>query len=371
MFCFIVTQHSMKRYAFSFNGLLDTRCHAKSQRELSLLLTYECLIRICDGTAEFLETDISPGGAVYQVVMALRAMYTKQERWSDLIGLDAFLLDRAIKKNSCLHTAAGWACGLGESLEAKGYHEQAARIYAEAGAHMKLAKHPKTASLIINAGLAWKRHGDYETAESCFCLALQAVRFESPNAYKDSVFNAFEHLFWLYLDSAIAPQNLLVTLVYLIFAAGGDTDERMRRACVLYKDTLKEAYRHATEEQMCRVVQSVVEKSTSVEEMRAAIVSYHNPRAFSFVDRKVKVRSDPARTLKEDARAYIRGCLDQGGYITSCKACGELKQEEKLMMCPCRGAFYCDQKCQKNHWSQHKAECVATRKSQKKKTGGR
>ena len=107
----------------------------KYQKELSILLSHECLTRICAGTAEFLENDISPGGAVKAISKAMRAMHMENKRWSDLINLFSFLLDGAIKNNSCLNATTGWENGLGEALEAKGFHEQAALIYAEAGRH--------------------------------------------------------------------------------------------------------------------------------------------------------------------------------------------------------------------------------------------
>ena len=130
------------------------------QKELTLLLSHECLARICAGTAEFVADNVNIDKAVYSVTNALGQMYTENKRWSELISLFGLSLDRAIEKNSPLDKTTGWERGLGDALESKGFYEHAALICAEAGRHMHRAKHPKTSDVMNEAGLAWRRHGD-------------------------------------------------------------------------------------------------------------------------------------------------------------------------------------------------------------------
>ena len=225
-----------------------------------------------------------------------------------------------------------------------------------------------------NAGLAWKRHGDYENAESYYCLALQSIRFQYNHfEYKDGVFNTLNNLFLLYLDPVknVAPLNLLATLAHLITAAGGDPGGNIRRTGVMNEcgtPTLKAAYQNATEEQMCRVIQSIIDRSTSVKEMRAAILSCSNRGVVIDIEMGTNIdTTHMARETKDHAREYLRGRVGSAVQLASCSACGEMKEEKKLQICACHNAYYCDANCQKVHWPEHKAECNATRKAASKK----
>ena len=43
-----------------------------------------------------------------------------------------------------------------------------------------------------------------------------------------------------------------------------------------------------------------------------------------------------------------------------CAGCGKLLKETVVLQCKgCKAAKYCDQKCQKGHWSEHKVLCSA------------
>ena len=43
-----------------------------------------------------------------------------------------------------------------------------------------------------------------------------------------------------------------------------------------------------------------------------------------------------------------------------CTGCGKLLKETVILQCKgCKAAKYCDQKCQKRHWSEHKVLCSA------------
>ena len=88
---------------------LRTKCLQKYQIELALLLTRECLTRICAGTAE-VDGDVNTGAIITAVSKALSSMLTEHKRWSDLASLHSFCLDREIK-NKFSVTIIVYFCG--------------------------------------------------------------------------------------------------------------------------------------------------------------------------------------------------------------------------------------------------------------------
>lgn len=136
-------------------------------------------------------------------------------------------------------------------------------------------------------------------------------------------------------DKNIAPLKLIITLRALILAAGeevpvnfGFTDDGM--------PVLREAYANANEEQICRVIQSIVTKSTSVKEMRAAILSCGNPSArhrdLGTIPNPDGT-SDHARSFIEDSRGHLQDSYQSTGFIGTCSACGDMKEEKSFAVC--------------------------------------
>lgn len=331
--------YSKMGHLFAFSGYLSTTCLQKYQKELALLLTHECMTRVSAGTAELddeLDEETTPDKLVDAISKALREMYTTKKRWTDLAGLSMFLLDLAIEKKSSLTKTTAIECELGEALEACGFHKQAALVYAEAGKYLHLAEHPKTATLMVNAGLAWKRHGDYENAESYYALALQSLlRFEHGQIeYRNSVSNILINLFILYMDPVenVASLKLLLTLRALLLAAG----EKLPEEGIIHTSVnnappiLRGAFQNPTIEQAHRIIQYIISETTSVESLREAILSCANPGSRHI---ELYSHSSHQKRTKDHAREYLQGNYECAGYLASCSACGKVKEEKSFETC--------------------------------------
>lgn len=316
---------------------LRSKCLQKYQIELALLLTRECLTRICAGTAE-VDGDANTGAIITAVSKALSSMLTEHKRWSDLASLHSFCLDREIGNKFSVTITSATECSLGEALEACGFHEKAALVYAEAGKYLHSVGHPKTGTVLSNAGLAWKRHGDYEKAESYYCLALQSMQrfIYDPVDYRSTVFNTLNNLFILYYDPVknVAPIRLIMTFRELLLAAGHTFPDDIGTFGGDGTPNLREAYQNATPEQALRIIQSIIVKSTSVQAMRAAILACAN-RGCRHVDYHSSTGESRDRDTKDSARAYLQenNVTSNSGYIAPCSACGVVKEEKSFAIC--------------------------------------
>ena len=210
---------------------------------------------------------------------------------------------------------------------------KAAQIYGEAAKHMHKAKHPETRVMLANAGLAWKRSDDYSTAESYYSMALHASVFESdPIRYRRGVFHTLKNLFNLYADPVknYGPARVYVVLRGLILKTGGELPERIKSG--FNPIHLKECYWNATEDEMCRVVQSIVVNSTSVESMRAAIMAVSNP--FNQVIGFANPFTNETFDYEDSARKFILKDKElTTGYLASCSSCGIVIEDKSLKCC--------------------------------------
>lgn len=313
-----------------FGGSDSATCLQKNQKELALLLSYECLNRISAGTAE-LEEGIAPNELSCAISESLQTFYTARERWTNLAGLHSFLLEMAIQNKTSLTDTTCIECKLGEALEACGFHEKAALVYAEAARHLHCVKHPDTATVLVCAGLAWKRNGDLDHAESYYASAIQSLQFQHNHyEYRQRAFGILTNLFILYHETE-KNMKLASTLHGLLDAAGWG---RELGGAFLNEDgapPLHESIQNATKEQICRVVQSIITKSTSVEAMRAAILicGYRRLR-FEECARSAK---DEKRT-KDIAREFLlEGKCKSTGFIAACSSCGAVKEEKLFEIC--------------------------------------
>lgn len=302
---------------------------------------------------------------------ALGAMFTEKGRWADLAGLHSLDLNRAIERKLSLTTTTGVEYRLAEALEACGFYSTAAQLYAEAARYLHNAAHPSTSNALCSAGLAWKRDGDFPMAESYYALSLQSQHFQHDCIqYKRGVFNTLRNLYLLYYDPEknFAPFKLLATLKELLEATGEMSPDEAGIQHLNSNDShLRGSYRNMTQEQACRVIQSIIAKSETVETMREAILSCANP-SVRYVEMSSSSGDDRIRQNKDDAREFIRGTCKTTGFITTCDGCGEAKEEKSLELCSaCKKVHYCSIECQKAHWPQHKACCKAARKTSSKK----
>lgn len=223
-----------------------------------------------------------------------------------------------------------------------------------------------------NTGLAWRRHGDYKKAEDYYAKSLHCVHLYefNPARYRPQVFHTLESIFLLYYFENVASLRLLMTLRALIIAAGERLPDGLENA--FGGDSTPHLREKYTISEAERVIQYIIGKSSSVEAMRSAILSFSN-RSCRFVEEAVPSENVPNDNQKKErpkdhAREFINECFaSSGGFMASCSACGAVKRETVFELCACKNAYYCNTKCQANHWPQHMDECKATRKAAKAK----
>ncbi len=335
--------------SFAFVGDLQAHCFQRYHKELALLLMHECMTRLSLGTAE-LSKDVHLGGTdeiVKMISNHLDAMYVEMKRWAELVSLRAWLLERAVKSKVSLQMAASAACSLGEALEACGHYSKAAHIYAEAGKYLYDAKHSKATNLLGNAGLAWKRHGDWEKAESFYAASIESTCFDyDPIEYRSGLLNKLKNLWYLWDQEQVqvddpAVANLSMALRELIICAGepsfsADSDRHLT-IDVDHIPALRHDLCNISEEQTLRVLKSIAEKSISAEAMRGAIKSCANPYAFEFKFSLSKEKNNRDkrrnREAKDAAREYIQSRMGVSSIVVTCNACGELKDEKAFKKC--------------------------------------
>jgi tetratricopeptide (TPR) repeat protein len=334
---------------FKFEGDLQAHCLQRYHKELALLLMQECMTRVSLGTAELRDVPLDSSDEIVNVITnALDAMYVEMKRWAELVSVRAWLFEKTVESKSCLTRVGTAACSLGEALEACGHYSKAAVIYAECGKYFYDAKHPKAANLLGNAGLAWKRHEDWENAESFYAASIESTRFiYDPIECRGSLLTYLKNLWYLWDqaeidDTAVAKMNM--ALRELIFRAGESSEQFSTDANHNLSDNGIPALRNdlcnMSEKQALRVLKSIAEKSTSVEAMREAINSCANQYAFEFkfrLSNKGKVKpcknKNRSRQDKDVARQYIQNHKSLTSIVTTCGACGKFNDEKVFKKC--------------------------------------
>jgi len=367
-----VINTSQTRHAVRFEGSLQCKWPEKYHRELTLLLMHECMTRIVSGTAKINKSMAlfdeklvaTPNELVDALATCIQATCVDMKRWGELIRLQMFSLEWAVKNKASLHKVAGIAGKLGESLEARGHHSRAAVVYAESAEHLLAAKHPGASTFLCYAGLAWKRDKEWEKGEALYAAALETLHLHyDPQSYHEKLFNCFVNLWmcWDDTEDPNYPADLVATLRALIIAAGEPSPsagyDHLFRTNAPY---LREDLRAASTEYVRNVLASIARESTSVGAMRAAIKKCASPNLQSFgaVVGTAEEERDFTTLNKEAARKEYFG---KGiGILVTCDECGELKDERLFKRCgACNQVCYCDERCQKANWKEHRADCKA------------
>ena len=306
---------------------------------------HECMTRIVSGTANINRSlalideklVATPNELVDALATCIRATCVDMKRWGELIRLQMFLLEWAVKNKASLHKVAGIAGKLGESLEARGHHSRAAVVYAESAEHLLAAKHPGASTFLCYAGLAWKRDKEWEKGEALYAAALETLHLHyDPQSYHEKLFNCFVNLWmcWDDTEDPNYPADLVATLRALIIAAGEPSPsagyDHLFRTNAPY---LREDLRAASTEYVRNVLASIARESTSVGAMRAAIKKCASPNLQSFgaVVGTAEEERDFTTLNKEAARKEYFG---KGiGILVTCDECGELKDERLFKRC--------------------------------------
>jgi len=340
---------SPTNHMIAYGGSLQCKWPEKYHRELTLLLMHECMTRIVSGTAkinmglglvdEKLVLVATPKEFVTALAKCIRATCVDMKRWGELIRLQMFSLEWAVKNKASLHEVAVITAKLGESLEARGHQIQAALVYTECGEHLLAAKHPSAPTFFGYAGLAWKREKNWEKGEAFYAAALENMHLQyDPQRYHEGLFSNFVNL-WRCWDDGKNPncqEDLVVTLRALIIAAGEPSPsagyDHNFRTKVPY---LRHDLHVASAKRVRSVLASIARESTSVRAMRAAIKKCTNPNILQIVSTVVgTVEDEKDRTIlnKEAARKELSRTTGIGILVT-CDECGELKDEKALKRC--------------------------------------
>ena len=344
-FAQLYTNDSPKQHGSGFEGSLLSRCPEKYHKELSLLLMHECMTRIVSGTANINRTMAlideklvaTPNELVTALAKCIHATCVDMKRWGDLIRLQIFLLEWAVKNRASLQKAASIALKLGESLEARGHYSQAAAVYTESSEHLLAAKHPSASTLLCNAGLARKRDNEWEKGEVLYAAALENLHLHyDPQRYHEGLFYCLNNLWLLWEDTENpnCPADLLSTLRALIIAAGEPSPspgaDHLYRTNVPY---LRQGLRAASAKRVRSVLAKIARESTSVGALRAAIKKCANPNiqhTFSTIVTNPEADKTDRKTWKKEC---AREQLHVPGILLTCEECGELKEEKALKRC--------------------------------------
>jgi len=306
---------------------------------------HECMTRIVAGTAninrELAAIDeklvATPNELVTALATVIRSTCADMKRWGDLIRLEIFLLEWAVKNEASLHEAAVVAGLLGESLEAKGYQSQAAAVYTEAAEHLLAAKHPGTSTFFSYAGLAWKRDKEFEKGEELYAAALEHLHLQyDPKEYHQALFNNLNNLWmcWEDTENPNCPVDLVSTLRALIIAAGEPSPspggDHLYRTNVPY---LRQDLRAGNAKRVRSVLASIARESTSVEALRAAMRKCANPNIKQTITSIVTKPNADNRDSRTRSKEHAREQLFTAGMFFTCEECGELKEEKELKRC--------------------------------------
>jgi hypothetical protein len=337
--------NSPTRHGVGFEGSLMSNLPEKYHKELTLLLMHECMTRIVSGTANInrkmavIDEKLvaTPNELVLALAKCIQATCADMKRWGELMRLQIFSLEWAVKNGASLHEAAGVAGRLGESLEARGHYSRAAAVYTETAEHLLAAKHPSASTFLSYAGLAWKRDKEWEKGEAFYVAALEHLHLQyDAKEYHKGLFNCLNNLWmcWEDTENPNCPADLVMTLRALIIAAGEPSpspgaDHRY----VSNVPDLRQDLRAASAKRVRGVLASVARESTSVEALRAAIKKCANPDIqHTFTSIFTNPNAD-----KRDSRAVdkelARKELHTSGILLTCEECGELKEEKTLKRC--------------------------------------
>ena len=341
----LYTNDSPKKHGVGFEGSLTNKCPEKYHKELSLLLMHECMTRIVSGTANINRSMAlideklvaTPNELVTALATCIHATCVDMNRWGDLIRLQMFSLEWAVKNRASLHKTAGVTLKLGESLEARGHHSRAAAVYTETAEYLLAAKHPSASTFFCNAGLAWKRDNEWEKGEALYAAALENLHLHyDPQRYHKALFHCLNNLWlcWEDTHNSNCPIDLLSALRALIIAAGepspSPSADHLYRTNVPY---LRPGLHNASAKRIRSALASVARESTSVEALRAAIKKCANPNiqyTFSTIVTNPDADKIDRKTWnKEIAREELQTI----GMLLTCDECGELKEEKALKRC--------------------------------------
>jgi hypothetical protein len=298
-----------------------------------------------------------------------------------------------VTKDTNLHVGK-----MGESLEAIDKFVEAAKVYErliQAGEEGRGPGQGQGATLWVNAALAYKRANRFDMAEEYYLRAFQALFEESHNnrlRLDDETHVGFimSNLIMLYEHRRISqperrmtsqgPRNAeaLTTpvLLGLLCQVGYEDphpysttmiEEWGSTALQVFKDHLKtkraahDALYHAFTRPTLAEYRSYLRSCLAIGPGQEIAFDFTGGPSVPVNDYKSETFNQAFGDPSERAIKFVK-----------CSGCRKMECDDisggRFKKCPCACVYYCDQKCQRSDWTQHKLTCSHHQKTKKKKS---
>jgi tetratricopeptide (TPR) repeat protein len=279
---------------------------------------------------------------------------------------------------------------MGESLEVIGEFVEAAKVYErllQPGEKGRGPSRGESAALCAYAALSYKRATMFDMAEEYFLRAFQELFEESHNTQlRLNDFGGFiKHLMGMYVDRRLSqPERMAsqgpgnaealteLVLLGLLYQVGyKDPDPCMNmmiqdlgsQALQGFKDEFKtkraahKALYHAFTRPTLAEYRSYLKSCLAFGQAALAIDFIGGP-------------SVPDKDYTSDTFKHAFGEINEIKGFIACSGCGKMECADissgRFMKCPCACVYYCEKKCQRNHWPRHKLMCSYYQKTKKK-----
>lgn len=275
--------------------------------------------------------------------------------------------------------------GVGECLECLGRFAEAAHIYLQASEECFSGNMQKQRLCHLAAGLAFKRCGDYNKAESHYVKALHlditnnCSIGQAWDVNHKETFTCLDNLMILYnqidscggqgygnqrslshkhVEEAFIMRAVFVSLLHVAGKVDTCSGKNFHSSENLI---IHQKYRNKT---AAVSVLLAALQSGNVSEFRATVMKCLTPetslKAYS-IPKNADSSKKQNKEAKKAARSY-RQEFDTEAVFQKCAnpTCRtEHDLSGKLLFCPCKTVFYCNKDCQKEHWhAGHKKVCT-------------
>ena len=247
---------------------------------------------------------------------------------------------------------------LGRDADAALVYEEAAEDFCEFEVHeTEIAK----LYLISAAGCAWSCDKNFKRAEEAHIKVLNISSRHNVDLSDERIQNIFQNLLGVYQgwsDSGETEQqqasgeisDVKCILATLFAMAGYRLDPQLISLLkpAMIQDNLKEG-------KQAQLALDRARKSSTPRCFRDVVLSCANNPKDSHSQSKGKVKKTHTNTSRHETTSQAKGAEAEPVKCSNpnCKATGV-----EIMQCLCRGAHYCDRRCQKAHWQDHKRTCT-------------
>ena len=303
---------------------------------------------------------------------------TDQESGLEALDFAMSLADIGINIGADHIFIVGSLCRVFMALNVRGRYTDAALIYEDAAEdYCEFEVHETEISklfLIATAGDAWLNGKHFDRAEKAYIKALNISSRNSVDLSDQQIQKVFQNLLRVYFRWSGAREEIssVNVICATLFAMAGFCLDPILISLLqpaMVQDTFKER-------KQARLALDRARKCATPQSFRAAILACSGmpTNESAGTPSHNKKESDQRPVTKERYRG--NGSLEKEMVAESVKCsnptCGGTGND--IMQCLCRGAYYCDRRCQKAHWQEHKRTCayyLGREKSKKWKTAHR